>query len=243
MRFAHDMPGYRAEPTRPDKVKAIAGIVAVYAVIAGAVLLMPSDSPLRVGEQEPTDLINIRELPPPQPPPPEEPGKAEEEEGAAGRKAEPTPVVAPEPKIELPAKPPVPAAPVAGTGSASTAGAATAGTGPGAGGSGTGRGGGGSGGGGGIGSEARLLGGNSSRLPSSLLRGFAADRGYGHLWLTVSESGRVTDCSVLQSTGDARVDQALCSLMIRRSRWAPARDRQGNPISVRVRYTATWSKD
>ena len=48
---------------------------------------------------------------------------------------------------------------------------------------------------------------------------------------------------ILQSTGDARVDQALCSLMIRRSRWAPARDRQGNPISVRVRYTATWSKD
>ena len=53
------MPGYSAEPTRPDKVKAIAGIVAVYAVIAGAVLLMPSDSPLRVGEQ-PAGLLKAQ---------------------------------------------------------------------------------------------------------------------------------------------------------------------------------------
>ena len=231
---------YRAEPTRPDKAKAIAGIIIVYAAIGAAVLLVPSDSPLRIGEQEPTDLIDIQELP--EPPPPEEPGKAEEEEGAAGKKAEPTPIVAPKPRIEVPAKPPVAAAPIAGTGSASTAGAATAGTGPGAGGSGTGRGGGGRGGGGAIGSQAPLLGGNSSRLPSSLLRGFAANEGYGHLWLTVAESGRVTDCSVLQTTGDSRVDAALCSLMIRQSRWAPARDRQGRPITVRVRYTATWRK-
>ncbi len=236
------MPAYRAEPSRPDKAKAIAGVLAVYAVIIGAALLMPADSPLRVGESDPTDLIDVKLPPEPKPPPPEDPGKANEEEGAAGKKAEPTPVVAPKPSIELPVKPPVATAPVAGTGSASTAGAATAGTGPGAGGSGTGRGGGGSGGGGGIGTEARLLGGNSSRLSSSLLRGFAANRGYGYLLLTVAETGRISDCSVLQSTGDSRVDQELCALMIRRSRWAPALDRQGNPITVKVRYTATWSK-
>lgn len=237
------MSSYRAAPTRPDKAKAVAAVAAVYAAIVGAVLLMPADSPLRIGENEPTVLIDVKELPEPQPSPPEEPGRAEEEEGAAGKKAEPTPVVAPKPRIDVPAKPPVAAAPVAGTGSASTAGAATSGTGPGAGGSGTGRGGGGSGGGGGIGTEARLLGGNSSRLPSYILRGFAADRGYGHLWLTISESGRVSGCSVMQSTGDAQVDQALCSLMIRQSRWAPARDRRGNPISVKLRYTATWTRN
>ena len=234
---------YRAEPTRPDKAKAIGAIVVVYSAIIGAALMMPSDAPLRLGEQPPTELIDIQPLPEPEPPPPEDPGKAEEEEGAAGKKAESTPVVAPKPRIVVPAKPPVTAAPIAGTGSAATAGAATSGTGPGAGGSGTGRGGGGSGGGGGIGSEARLLGGNSSRLPSRLLRVFAANQGYGHLWLTVSESGRVTDCSVMQSTGDAQVDQALCAIMVRQSRWAPARDRQGQPISVRLRYTATWRKD
>lgn len=237
------MPNYRADPSRPDKAKAIAGVVAVYAVMIGAALLMPSDSPLRIGENEPTVLIDVNQLPEPQPPPEEEPGKAEEEEGAAGKKAEPTPVVAPKPKLVVPAKSPVVAAPIAGTGSAPTAGAATAGTGPGAGGSGTGRGGGGSGGGGGIGSEARLLGGNSAKLPSRLLRQFAADRGYGYLLLTISEAGRVSDCSVLQSTGSAGVDQALCGLMVRQSRWAPARDRQGRAISVKLRYTATWSKN
>lgn len=237
------MPGYSANPTRPDKAKALAGVALVYALIVGAALLMPSDSPLRIGETEPTVLIDVMELPQPQPPPPQEPGKAELEEGAAGKRAEPTPVVTPKPAIELPAKPPVVAAPIAGTGSAATAGAADTGTGTGAGGSGTGRGGGGSGGGGGIGSEARLLGGNSAKLPSRLLRVFAAERGYGYLLLTVSKAGSVTDCSVLQTTGDTDVDQALCNLMIRQSRWEPAQDRQGQPISVKVRYTATWKKN
>jgi protein TonB len=237
------MPGYSAESTRPDKAKAIVGVAIVYAMLVGAALLMPSDSPLGVRESDPTVLIDVKEIPQPQPPPPEEPGKANLEEGAAGRKAEPTPIVAPEPAIALPAKPPVVAAPVAGTGSAATAGAAETGTGPGAGGSGTGRGGGGSGGGGGIGTEARLIGGNSAKLPSRLLRPFTADRGYGYLTLTVGETGRVTDCGVVQSTGNAEVDQALCNLMIRQSRWEPARDRQGNAISVKVRYTATWTKN
>lgn len=239
------MSSYRAEPSRPDKAKAITAVAAVYAAIISAVLLMPGDSPLRVGGNQPTVLIDVKELPEPQPPPKEQPGKAEEEEGAAGKKAESTPVVAPKPVIEVPAKPPIVAAPIAGTGSAATAGAATTGTGPGAGGSGTGRGGGGSGGGGGagIGSEAKLLGGNSARLPSSLLRGFASDRGYGYLLLTISEVGRVADCSVLQTTGNDDVDQALCRLMIRQSRWEPARDKQGEPVSVKLRYTATWTKN
>lgn len=219
----------------------MAGVAAVYAVLVAAALLMPSDSPLRQGKDEPTVLIDVKEMPEPQPPPPEKPGKAELEEGAAGKKAVPTPVVAPKPRIEVLAKPPVTAAPIAGTDSAAAAGAADTGTGPGAGGSGTGRGGGGSGGG--IGAEAKLLGGNSSKLPSRLLRGFATDRGYGYLWLTVASTGRVTDCSVLQSTGDGAVDQALCNLMIGQSRWEPARDRHGNPITVKVRYTATWKKN
>jgi len=237
------MASYRADPSRPDKAKAIAGVVAVYAAIVGAVLQMPADAPLRTGETRPPVLIDVRQPPEPQPPPEEQPGRAEEEEGAAGKKAEPTPVVAPKPAIEVPATPPVTAAPVSGTGSAATAGAATTGTGPGAGGSGSGRGGGGSGGGGGIGTEARLLGGNQARLPSRLLRVFATDSGLAHLWLTVAEGGRVTECSVLQSSGDVTVDQALCGVMVRQSRWAPARDRQGRPISVRLRYTATWRKD
>ena len=84
------MPGYSAEPTRPDKAKAIAGVFVVYAMFVAAALLMPSGSPLRQGEGDPTVLIDVKELPEPQPPPPppEEPDKARLEEGAAGKKAE-----------------------------------------------------------------------------------------------------------------------------------------------------------
>src|SRR5215204_5151990 len=98
------MSNYRADPSRPDRAKAIAGVAIVYVVIVGAALLMPSDSPLMTAEDEPTVLIDINEPPPPpQPPPEEKPGKAELEEGAAGKKAEPTPIVAPKPAILLPA--------------------------------------------------------------------------------------------------------------------------------------------
>ena len=232
---------YRAEPSRSDRVKAIASVAAIYAAMIAALMLVRTDTAPRTVEGLPTVLIDIE--PPPVPPPEPDAGKAREEEGAAGKKDEPTPIVAPQPKIIVPAKPPVAATPVAGTGLSPNAGAATAGTGPGAGGSGTGRGGGGSGGGGGIGSEARLLGGNSAKLPSRILRQFAADRGFGFLLLTISETGRVSDCDVLQSTGSSEVDQALCGLMMRQSRWAAARDKQGRPISVKLRYTATWSKD
>src|SRR5690606_7865597 len=82
----------------------------------------------------------------------------------------------------------------------------------------------------------------SARLPASLLRVFSADRGFAHLWLTIAANGRVSDCSVLQSSGNDAVDQALCNVMLRRSRWEPARDAQGRPLTVRLRYTATWTK-
>ena len=224
-------------------MKAIVAVVAVHAALAA--LVLTSGQPLpRTIETVRTVLVDISEPPPPPPPPPPpDTGRLAEAEGAAGKKAEPLPVVAPEPKIEVPAKPPIPAAPVAGTGSSASAGTASAGSGPGAGGSGSGRGGGGSGGGGGIGTEARLLGGHRARLPSRLLRSFAADRGTAHLWLTIAESGRVADCSVLQTSGNAQVDQALCGLMVGQSRWEAARDTQGRPITVKVHYTAIWSKD
>src|SRR5512139_255192 len=122
------MSSYRADPTRPDKAKAVAAVISVYAAIIAAVLLVPADSPLRRGDTAPTVLIDVKEQPEPQPPPEEPAGKSDEEEGAAGRKAEPTPVVAPKPIIEVPAKSPVTAAPIAGTGSAPTAGAAETGT-------------------------------------------------------------------------------------------------------------------
>ena len=229
---------YSGNIGRPDRARAIAGVIAVHAAIAAIILsgLNVSTTIRRAAETLTTIDVAEPPSPPERPPPAPKPDRAKLAEGAAGKKADPTEIVAP--PSPMPIASPVVAAPVAGTGAAPRSGAALSGSGTGAGGSGIGPG----GGSGGIGVEARLLGGNRSRLPSRLLRQFAADRGYAHLWLTVAGSGRVTDCSVLQGSGNAEVDQALCELMVRQSRWTAARDRQGRPITVKVRYTATWSK-
>ncbi len=96
------MPGYSAEPTRPDKVKAFAGIIVVYAMIVGAALMMPSNSPLRIGESTPTVLIDVKEMPEPPPPPtrrcPERPRK---KKARRAKRPSRRPVVAPKPRIRL----------------------------------------------------------------------------------------------------------------------------------------------
>lgn len=237
------MGSYRNLPTRADRAKAILAVAAVHVGMAG-LLLLGGDAadPPKTG-QPPTQLIDVTLPPPPPPPPPPEPAaKPEREEGAAGRKAEPSPIVLPPPRIALPTPNPLPVAPVAGIGSARSAGTASAGTGPGAGGSGDGRGSGGAGGSG-IGSDVRLLGGHRAKLPAWLLAQFGTDRGTAQLLLTIAGTGRVSDCGVLQSSGSGEVDQALCNVMVRSSRWEAARDFQGRPISVQIRYTAIWSKN
>ena len=161
--------------------------------------------------------------------------------GTAGKKAEPTPVVAPPRRVEVPATPPLPAAPVAGSGSGSSAGAADAGSGTGAGGSGSGRGAGGDGGGG-IGSEARLLSGGLSRRDYRSLRAYASPEGRALLAIMVGADGRVASCAVRNSSGDPRLDAALCAILQPRMRFAPALDRGGRPITVRAYYVATWDR-
>ena len=239
-RFLSEMTAYRAPPTPTDRAKAIAAVAAVHAAMVGLLLAggRASDPPL-IG-QPPTQLIDVT-LPPP-PPPPEPAAKPDREEGAAGLKAEPSPIVLPPPRVAVPTPNPLPVAPVAGAGSARSAGAASSGTGPGAGGTGDGRGGGGAGGNG-IGSDVRLLGGHRAKLPAWLLAQFADDRGTAQLLLTIAATGRVDECGVLQSSGSAAVDQALCNVMTRSSRWEAARDLQGRPLSVKIRYTAIWSKN
>lgn len=236
------MASYRNIPSGADRAKAILAVAAVHAGMAGLLLVggRAPDTP-SLG-QPATQLIDVAIPPPPPPPPPPEPeARPDRDEGAAGVKAEPSPIVLPPPRIAVPTPNPLPVAPVAGSGNARSAGAATSGTGPGAGGSGDGRGGGGTGGIG-IGSDVRLLGGHRAKLPRWLLAQFAEDRGTAQLLLTIAPTGRVSDCSVLGSSGSAEVDQALCNVMLRSSRWEAARDLQGRPLSVRIRYTAIWSK-
>ena len=228
---------YRATPSGADRTKAAVAVVAIYALIIGAVLLIPAGSPLRLGEDQPTALIDINEIPEPQPPPEERPGKAKEEEGASGRKAEPTEVAVPEPKQVVPAKSPVAAAPVAGAGAESTAGAANAGTGPGAGGSGTGSGGGGTGGGG---SPAQWISGGlqNSDYPRAALH----DRLQGRVSVrfTVLTSGRIANCRITASSGSPLLDATTCRLLTRRLRFRPATTNSGIPIQSELGSDYTW---
>jgi len=225
---------YRANPSGADRAKAVVGVVAIYALIIGGILLIPAGSPLRFAEQEPTVLIDVSELPPPQPPPTEDPGKVDEEEGAAGKKAEPTEVVAPTPK--LPAKSPVAASPIAGTGTAPSAGAATSGIGPGAGGSGAGRGGGGSGGG----SPAQWISGGlqNSDYPTSALR--KRLQGRVSVRFTVLTSGRIANCRITASSGSPMLDSTTCRLLTQRLRFRPARNSAGEPIETELGSDYTW---
>lgn len=221
-----------------DRAKSAAATAAIHLALGALFLTGLAIHP----ERKPDDGLKTFDVeePPPPPPPPlvSEPSPtARNEPAPSGEKADPSPIVLPTARLASPQ--PIAAAPLAGTGSSSSAGAAASGSGTGAGGTGPGGGGGGSG----IGTEARLVSGNRSRLPRALLRPFAADRGYAHLLLTVSERGSVVDCTVMQGTGSDAVDHALCQVMIRQSRWIAARDTTGQPITVQVRYTAVWSKE
>jgi protein TonB len=235
------MASYRDPPTRAERARAIAAVVAVHGALA-ALFLTGSNVAQRAAEQPSTQMVDVPlPPPPPEPPPPRKAAKAAREAGAEGKKAEPAPVVAAPARV--PTANPLPAAPVAGTGSATTAGAGATGTGPGAGGTGSGSGGGGSGGGGGIGEDAQLLSGGLSRRDYRRLRAFAAPAGRAVLALLVGPDGRVAQCSIRQTSGVAALDAELCAILQPRMRWAPARDRAGRPLSVGIIYTAIWSRD
>jgi protein TonB len=232
------MASYRANPSRPDRAKAIAAVVAVHAAIAVLILTSPGTVSM-ISESDPTVLIDIKQPPPPPPPQPQpKADRAKEEEGAAGKKAEPTPIVAPKPRIVVPAKPPVVAAPIAGTGSSANAGAAIAGSGRGAGGSGSGRGGGGSGDYSGY-SPARLIQ-NVSRRDYRALAAGRLPAGSAMVSLRVQTSGEATNCRIVRSSGDSVVDSGLCPLLTRRLRFRPAHDNFGHPIPYSLEYVATW---
>ena len=135
---------YQGTADRPDRAKAIAAVVAVHVALA-FIILTGLNVQMARDAIETLTTINISEPPPPPPvqPPPKpasKPQAMKKPEGAAAKKAEPTPVVAPQPKLPVPS--PIRAAKVAGTGAATASGAAAAGSGTGAGGAGNGPGGG-----------------------------------------------------------------------------------------------------
>jgi protein TonB len=228
------MSSYSGTADRPDKAKAIAGVVFVHVALAAAIL---TGLNVRIVNSvvDQIKTFNVPEPPPPpvQPPPAPRPKQAKQPEGAAAKKAEPTPVVAPKPRIPAPS--PIPAARIAGTGSASTSGAAAAGNGTGAGGVGMGAGGGGYGGF----TPARRI----SRIPDREYRRLAATgivNGSVGVMVRVNPDGSVSNCRVARSSGQPSIDALMCQLTLRYIRFAPARDPSGRPIAQDITFYPNW---
>lgn len=59
--------------------------------------------------------------------------------------------------------------------------------------------------------------------------------------LAVASNGRVTDCTIIESSGVAQLDSATCRILRGRARFIPARDAAGNPIADETAYTHVWT--
>ena len=221
---------------RRDRARSVAATAAIHLALGAALL---AGLTLEV-DRTADDALKTFDVVPPATRPPPVPDRLEptatDRPSPAGKQADPSPILAPPERLPSPKT--IAAAPAAGPGSSSNAGATASGSGTGAGGTGDG---GRGAGGGGIGTDAQMLGGYRGRVARQLLRPFAGDHGYAHLVLTIADTGQVTACSVIQSSGSAAVDQAFCEI-VGQSRWSPARDAAGRPISVKKRWTATWRK-
>lgn len=231
------MAGYRQ--SNPDRVKAAVAALLAHVAIGAAFLtgLVTNVS------QRPSDVMQTFDVTEPPPPPPVV--EIEEEEaptgdpGEAGKKAEPTPIVAPEPRIEVPAKTPVLAAPVPAQGAAPSAGGAQTGTGTGAGGSGSGLGGGGAGGSGAGFTPPRQI----RRIPDREYRRISASgirNGSVALRLVITPEGRATNCRVVRSSGSPSVDALVCELTQHYARYRPARNSAGRPVPWELTWEPYW---
>jgi periplasmic protein TonB len=67
------------------------------------------------------------------------------------------------------------------------------------------------------------------------------EQGTVRVRLTVGTNGRVTDCTVVGSSGSRSLDDATCRILRSRASFTPARDNNGNPISDTVNAPPiTW---
>lgn len=236
---------YRPTTSPRDRAATIVAVVMIH-IGLGYAFLNLSGSLRFIEEQADLQIFDIANPPPPPPPiveelPEPDEAKPKKDEGAASAKnieSKATPVVAPKPRIIVPAKPPVVATPTPNTGAAPTQGASPVpGPGTGAGGSGTGTGSGGSGsgtGGGGGGGEGT----RPSIIQSTTLTGRDYPPGAIRAWprnarvyvqVRVQVDGRATDCKVNRSSGNPAIDADTCRLVEAKVRFNPARDEKGRP--------------
>jgi protein TonB len=59
--------------------------------------------------------------------------------------------------------------------------------------------------------------------------------------LVVAADGSPTSCSIVQSSGHQLLDETTCNLIMSRAKFAPGRDKAGNPIESHSRSpSVTW---
>lgn len=232
------MSSYRGTAELPDKAKAITAVVVVHVALAFVIFSGLAVPVVRHAVDRLT-TVKITELPPPPPlrPPPRlvpVAQKAKKAEGTRARKAEASPVVAPEPKLPLPS--PTTAAKVAGTGVESASGAAVSGNGTGAGSSGKGTGGGGDYTGF---TPARRI----SKIPDREYRRLAStglQSGSVGVTVRVNVDGSVSNCRIARSSGNPNADGLMCALTLDYIRFEPARDPSGRPVAQDVTFVPNW---
>ena len=237
-----------------ERIASMAGVALFHAML-GYALLHGLGVDVVNRAEESLALFDVLDPPPPPPAKAAPPSKAEvdrarpkDPEGAASPanlRATPTAIVAPKPEIRLP-PPPIVAAPAAGEGNAAAAGAANVrGPGTGSGGQGTGlgsglRGTGTGGGSGGSGARARWVRGRISDADYPRRAFEAGIVGTVYLRFVVAPDGRVSDCAVTRSSGNAELDATTCRLIMQRFRYRPARNAQGKAIPDVIRGEHSW---
>ncbi len=243
---------YRPAPTLRDRAGPLLAVLLLHAAI-GFALLRLSGADVELARQADLAIFDVALPPPPPPPPPvpeqrtpeaPKPRRAEAAAAPPNIVSRATPVVAPKPRMVLPAPSPVVAATTPSTGAAPTQGAASVvGPGTGAGGSGTGTGSGGSGDGGGGGgnglgeARARLVSPALTRrdYPEAILRRWPP-RAIVFVILRVGPDGVPISCRVARSFGDAAIDAETCRLAVERLRFEPGRDERGRAVADFVGY-------
>jgi len=232
----------RREAWTKERVRSAVAALLLEAVLGYALVVGLGIEPAAPVDKGLEVLGLLPEPPPPLPkrapkPPPVRIPKPEGAAAPPNLKATPTEIVRPPPPpvVFPPPPPPVVAAPVAGTGAAPSAGAApVAGPGTGAGGEGdgfgAGRGGGGGGSGAGVATPARFLKGELRNRDYPRALGDAGIGGTVTMRFTVGTDGRVSNCRVIGSSGNAELDETTCRLIEQRYRYRPARDWEGRPV-------------
>ena len=233
--------------TTQDRLRSAGGAALIVAAVGyGLAVGLGVDVSRQVVEELKVVAL-LPDGPPPPDPIPAQKQAEKRKEGAASPpnlKSKATEIVAPLPPVILPQPVPMTVAPVAGLGNDRSAGAAPIagpGTGSGGQGNGLGSGDGGDGDGGGGGTDAELISNKLSYrdLPRALWDSHAS--GLVTYGATIGIDGRLSDCRIVRTSGNAALDAATCALALRHVRFRPARDAGGRKVADSAIFEQEWT--